>query len=175
MLGLRGKSVFLRALEPEDLEYLYSVENNEEFWEVSTTSTPYSRYILKQYLENSHKDIYQIKQLRLVICKKDKTIGFIDIFDFEPKHKRAALGIIISENTERGNGYGAEALELICNYCFSHLNVHQVYAGVGIDNEKSRQLFEKAGFILAGHKKDWNLVNGKFKDELLYQLIKNVH
>ena len=86
MLTLTGEKVYLRALEPDDLEFLFSVENNEEFWEVSSTSTPYSRFILKQYLENAHKDIYEVKQLRLVICEKNGSpTGFIDLFDFDPK------------------------------------------------------------------------------------------
>lgn len=177
MLDLKGTSVCLRALEPEDLELLFNIENNREFWEISTTLTPYSRYILKQYLENSHRDIYEVKQLRLVICRADdkSPLGLIDLFDFDPKHKRAAIGILIENNQNRGKGYGGEALELLSSYCFHQLDLHQLYANVGADNLPSQKFFERAGFTLVGSKKDWNLVNGKFKDELLYQLITNVH
>ena len=176
MLTLRGNKIFLRALEPEDLDLLFRIENNEGFWEISTTNTPYSQYVLKQYLRNAHKDIYEIKQLRLVICKNDETpIGLIDVFNFEPKHKRAAIGILIDNEDERGKGYGSEALRLLCDYCFQHLNCHQVYANVAIDNKASQQLFLKKGFEQCAVKKDWNFVGGVFKDELTYQLIKNVH
>ncbi|MFD2519157.1 GNAT family N-acetyltransferase [Salinimicrobium flavum] len=177
MQTLKGDIVYLRALEPEDLSFLFSVENDEEFWEVSSTSTPYSSYILKQYLENSHKDIYEVKQLRLVICETNGDLaGFIDLFDFDPKNRRAAIGIIIKNKRHRHKGYGSEALSLLCDYCFTHLGLHQVYANVGIENAASRLLFEKAGFIRAGQKKDWILSNGTYKDEILYQLInKNVH
>lgn len=176
MLTLYGENIFLRALEPEDFDLIFSIENDEKFWEISTNSAPYSKYILKQYVENSHRDIYEVKQLRLVICKKDETpVGLIDLFDFEPKHRRAAVGIIVKSKNHRGNGYGGQALELLCKYCFTHLGFHQLYANVGIDNVPSQHLFEKAGFVKSGHKKDWNFVNGKFKDELLYQLIQNVH
>lgn len=176
MLTLQGNTVSLRALEPEDLDFLFDIENKEDFWEVSTTSTPYSRYILKQYIENSHKDIYEVKQLRLVICRKDDTpVGLIDIFDFEPKHRRAALGIIISNVRNREKGFGSEALRLVCDYSFRHLGLHQVYANVGTDNVPSKLMFEKAGFVRCGHKKDWNYIDGEFQDELSYQLIQNVH
>lgn len=172
MVTLKGQKIDLRALEPDDLEFLFSVENNEEFWEVSSTSTPFSKFLLWQYLENSHKDIFEIKQLRLMICEKDGSRrGFIDLFDFDPKHRRAAIGIIISSHKDRQKGYGAEALEMLINYCFTHLELHQIYAGVGIDNVSSRKLFEKAGFLRTGQKKDWLRVNGTYKDELVYQLI----
>ncbi len=176
MLTLEGNTVNLRALEPEDLEFLFTIENDEAFWEVSATSTPFSRYVLRQYLENAHKDIYEVKQLRLVICKKDGTpLGLIDIFDFEPKHRRAAIGIVISSKDDREKGFASEALRLVCDYCFRRLDFHQVYAHVGTDNVPSRLLFEKAGFVRAGIKKDWNFIDGKFRDELLYQLIQDVY
>lgn len=177
MLTLKGEKIFLRALEPDDLDFLFSVENDEEFWEVSSTNAPFSKFILKQYLDNAHKDIYEVKQLRLVICANDGCpAGFIDLFDFEPKHRRAALGIVIKSKTHRQKGFGAEALELLIKYSFTHLGLHQVYANVGVDNVSSRSLFEKAGFEKTALKKDWVFVKGAFKDELLYQLInKNVH
>ena len=172
MLTLQGELVYLRALEPEDLDLLFEVENNEEFWEVSATSVPFSRYVLKQYLENSHRDIYDVKQLRLVICENaGETVGLIDIFDFDPKNRRAALGILIINRKNRNKGYGTEALQLVCKYCFTHLGLHQVYANVGSDNASSKLLFEKAGFFQSAVKKDWNLVNGEYKDEITYQLI----
>ncbi|WP_029034684.1 GNAT family N-acetyltransferase [Salinimicrobium terrae] len=172
MLTLKGDLVYLRALEPEDLDLLFEVENNEEFWEVSATSVPFSRYILRQYLENSHKDIYDIKQLRLVICDiAGAPVGFIDIFDFDPKNRRAALGIVIINRRNRLKGYGTQALELVCKYCFAHLGLHQVYANVGDENISSKLLFEKTGFFKAATKKDWNLVGGEYKNEVMYQLI----
>lgn len=177
MLTLKGEKIDLRALEPEDLEFLFSVENDEEFWEVSSTSTPYSRYILKQYLENSHRDIYEVRQLRLMICEKNgSSVGLIDIFDFDPKNRRAAIGILINSKNNRQKGFGAEALEMVCRYCFTHLELHQVYANVGMENVSSKLLFEKSGFKNTAVKKDWTRVNGSYKDELLYQLInENVH
>jgi diamine N-acetyltransferase len=62
MVTLQGKSIYLRALEPADLEFLYAIENNESIWEVSNTQTPYSRFLIRQYLKNEHQDIYEAKQ-----------------------------------------------------------------------------------------------------------------
>lgn len=172
MQTLKGKKVYLRALEPEDLDFVHEVENTEEFWEISATQAPYSRYMIKKYLQNSHRDIYEVKQLRLVICDyEDKPVGLIDIFDLEPKDRRAAIGILIADPTERGKGYGSESLALITKYAFTHLALHQVYANITAENESSKKLFENQGFKEVGVKKEWTLVKGKFKDEVLYQLI----
>jgi len=172
-MTLQGNTIHLRALEPEDLEFVYAIENNESVWEVSNTQTPYSRFLIKQYLENAHQDIYVAKQLRLAICLNDsqKAIGLIDLFDFDPKNSRAGLGLVIADLESRNKGIGSEALELIINYSFQQLQLHQLYANIGSDNEISLQLFTKFGFQKIGIKKDWNKVNNDYKDELLFQLI----
>ena len=173
MKTLEGKNLNLRAIEPEDLHFLYTIENNEMFWEVSHTQTPFSKYILKQYLENAHLDIYETKQLRLVIeeNKNKEPVGMIDLFDFNPQHKRAGIGILIHPYYQN-RGYASEALFLLINYSFSYLDLHQLYANITSDNKKSLALFKKHNFEEIGLKKDWILSNRKFKDEILFQLIK---
>lgn len=170
---LKGKYCKLRALEPKDLDFLYVLENDTEIWEISNTLKPYSRAVLKNYLENAHRDIYEVKQLRLCICNpKDESVGFIDLFDFDPKHGRAGIGIIILNTANRNKGVGAEALSLLLEYTFSVLELHQVYANILEDNLVSIHLFEKLGFQRVGVKKDWIRWDGKFKNELLYQKLK---
>lgn len=176
MLTLKGQKVYLRALEPEDLDLVHKIENNEDFWEISATQTPYSKFLIRQYLENAHRDIYDIKQLRLVICtKRHRAVGLIDVFDLEPKDQRAAIGILIANKKDRKKGYGSESLSLLCEYCFKYLGLHQLYANVTAENTNSMRIFENNGFRKVGLKKDWTMFNGKFKDEFLYQLINNVH
>ncbi len=173
MVTLKGDKIYLRALEPEDLEFIHEIENNESFWEISNTETPYSRFLIKQYIEESHKDIYQVKQLRLVISNySDEALGLIDIFNFDFKNKRAGIGILIKNSENRKSGYGGEALQLLLGYCFSHLNLHQLYCNITEGNEDSINLFTKQGFKEIGLKRDWNLVDGNYKNEYLYQLIK---
>ena len=64
MLKLKGDKVNLRALEAEDLQFLYELENNPEIWEISGTLTPYSKHILKKYLENDIIEVYEIVQVK---------------------------------------------------------------------------------------------------------------
>jgi diamine N-acetyltransferase len=172
MKSLKGEHIYLRALEPGDLDFLYELENDMSVWEVSNTTTPYSKYVLRQYLDNSHKDIFEVKQLRLVIVKHESDpVGFIDLFDFEPKHRRVGLGIVVFRDEDRKKGYASEALQLTTEFVFSQLNVHQIYANITQDNEHSIKLFQKLGFVETGIKKDWILSEGKFKNEHIFQLL----
>ena len=172
MERLKGERCYLRALEPEDLEFLYLLENDPAIWEVSGTITPYSKFLLQQYLEHAHRDIYEVKQLRLAICTNDDVIiGLIDLFDFDPKNRRAGLGIVVLENAKRNKGVGGEAMRLLMEYAFSTLDLRQLYANVGTDNAVSIHLFEKLGFDRVGVKKDWIFTDGSFKNEILFQKI----
>jgi diamine N-acetyltransferase len=177
MITLKGENIYLRALEPNDLEFVYAMENDQSIWNVSNTQTPYSRFLVKQYLENAHQDIYEAKQLRLAICQDQDfpALGLIDLFDFDPKNNRAGVGIVIQGNENRKQNIGSEALELLIKYSLYHLNLHQLYANIGTENEASIALFTKFGFQKIGTKKDWTLVNGVYKDEAIFQLIsKNI-
>ena len=172
MTVLKGRHIQLRALEPEDLEYLFALENDPDIWEISGTLTPYSRKVLRAYLETAHQDIYQAKQLRLAIAGEDESaIGLIDLYDFDPRHLRAGIGIVISQSKHRNRGFGGEALTLLCSYAFNVLDLHQLYAGVSADNLRSIHLFEKLGFQQNGVRKDWLRTSSGFKDELFFQKI----
>ena len=171
--------VLLRALEPEDLEILYKWENDPEIWTVSNTLTPFSRYVLKQYIENGHRDIFEAGQVRFMIDRKPlpsdpviRTIGTIDLFDFDPVNLRIGAGILISEKTERHKGYAGQALDIVIDYCFSVLLLHQVYCNIPAGNEQSIRLFRAKGFVETGRKKEWLRRENSWEDELIFQLIK---
>jgi diamine N-acetyltransferase len=162
----------LRAIEAEDVELLYKWENDEETWEVSHTLVPFSKYILALYIKNSDKDIYETKQLRLMIDSHEgKTIGAIDLFDYDPFHSRAGIGLLIYGKEDRNKGYASAALELIIDYCFNKLKFHQLYANIDTGNEASLNLFKKSGFEICGTKKEWLLTDSGWRDESLLQLI----
>jgi diamine N-acetyltransferase len=175
MVKLKGTHILLRALHADDLDFLELVENDESLWHLSDTLQPFSREVLKDYLEHSYQDIYEAKQMRLVIAlHNQQPIGFIDLYDFHPKHKRAGLGILILKEYQ-SKGYGKEALKLMMDYAFEVLDLHQVYATITEDNIASLRLFEKLGFQRVGLKKDWRFNSGQFQNEYLLQSIKHVH
>ncbi|WP_324026793.1 GNAT family N-acetyltransferase [Maribacter sp. BPC-D8] len=172
MVTLKGKQIYLRALEQKDLDFLYALENDTDVWEVSGTVTPFSKDVLQLYLDSAHRDIYDVKQLRLVICsQEDQALGLIDVFDFEPNHKRAGIGIIILDKNQRNKGVGAEAITLLCTYLFEVLGLRQVYANILEENAPSLHLFKKLGFQEIGMKKDWVRFKDTYKNEILLQKI----
>jgi diamine N-acetyltransferase len=174
MVSLKGEHIYLRALEPEDLDFVYDIENDTSLWALSDTQTPYSRFLIKQYLENAQQDIFEAKQLRLAICTLEGiAIGLIDVFDFDIKNKRAGIGILIKDEVNRYKGFGKEALDLLVTYCFKTLHLHQVYANISETNSASLNLFENSGFKKIGLKRDWSFDGQQFSNEYILQRINN--
>jgi len=174
---LQGNKILLRALELADAELLYQWENDTSLWHLSNTLTPFSKFTLEQYVMNAHQDIYTIKQLRLMIdLARDgggkNTIGSVDLFDFDPGHRRAGIGILIHVDY-RGKGYASEALDLMIDYGFKTLKLHQIYCNIGVNNEESLKLFRKKNFKLTATKREWNLTPEGWEDEYFLQLLKN--
>ena len=169
-----NQHILLRALEPEDLDFLKGIENDTNNWEHGDNIQPFSKYILKEYIKVAGQTITEAGQLRLMIADHldKKRLGFIDLYDFDQQHKRAGVAIIIHQNY-RKNGFAYQALKLIEKYAFDKLYLHQLYAFILADNLPSINLFEKAGYTCSGNKKDWRIVHNKFKDELFYQKIRN--
>lgn len=167
------KLVTLRAIEPADLELIYAWENAPENWSVSYTYAPFSKEVLKNYIEQqASQDIYSSKQLRLMIDANGETIGCVDLFDFEPRHQRAGLGILIGNKAHRRKGYAAKALQAVVGYAFSTLNLHQLFCNIAADNDVSLKLFISNGFEITGTKKQWLHIKDKWVDEHTLQLLR---
>ncbi len=174
-MWLENEHIRLRALEPEDLEILYQWENNTQLWKYGSTLTPFSRLTLRQYLiDSQQQDLYQMRQLRLMIELKAENlvIGSVDLFEYDPHNNRAGIGILIDDAYQRKN-YATEALQLVEKYAFDFLDIHQLFAYIAVENEKSYGLFQKLGYNLVGTLKDWRRHKDKYQDVYLMQLVRD--
>ncbi|MBN2806865.1 MAG: GNAT family N-acetyltransferase [Prolixibacteraceae bacterium] len=169
-MALTNGNITLRALEPDDLELIYAWENDREVWRVSNTRTPLSKFALANYIKSSDRDIWESRELRLMIeDEAQQPLGTIELFDFDPYHARAGVGIMIHNASSRRRGYATQALELLIDYALNELGMVQLYANIAAGNEPSLQLFEKLGFVLSGRKKHWLKIPGGWEDEYLFQ------
>lgn len=172
MRFLENDIIKLRALEPEDLDILYRWENDSTLWQHGSTLAPYSRYSLKEYIEDSRLDIFHSRQLRLMIVLKDteECAGTIDLYDFDPSNARAGVGILI-DSAFRQQGLAKQTLMLIREYAFHFLSLRQLYAYVGVSNEISFHLFAKCGYEKAGLLRSWVRYGDSWEDVHLMQLL----
>ena len=173
---LENGNIRLRAVEPEDLDRLYEWENNTLLWDVGNTRNPYSRYVLKQYIINSDKDIYENKQVRLMIVslKSGETVGTVDLFDFDIHNSRIALGLFV-DGAFQGKGYAKESVRLVEEYVFNFLKINQLYCHISVKNLPSIHLFEQEKYQKNGILKEWIKTIKGFEDIILFQQFKEIY
>jgi diamine N-acetyltransferase len=148
--------VTLRALEPDDLEFLFQLENDPELWAVSDVlPAPISRHALREYLRHAAASLAEVGQMRLIISNEEnRAVGTLDLFDYSAPHQRAGVGITVLRS-ERRRGYAQAALAALLPYAQQALRLHQVYCTVAATNLASLSLFEKIGFRRVGERQDW--------------------
>jgi diamine N-acetyltransferase len=161
--------VHLRAMEPEDLDALYTIENDTSIWALGLTNVPYSRFVLHDFMSSNTGDIYTDKQVRLLIENEEKElVGMVDLLKFDPKNQKAELGILISSAFRR-KGYAKAVISRIHDYALSTLHLHQLYVVIAADNDAARELFKKAGYELQGILKGWLRSGHQQADAVLMQ------
>jgi diamine N-acetyltransferase len=162
-------TVHLRAIEPEDLDLLYRIENDVKLWNVGTTNVPYSRYTLHDYVANASDDIYVDRQVRMMVENEHhQVLGIVDVVNFDPSNCRAEVGLIIL-NEFRRQGYGSRTLDSVADYAFRVLHLHQLYVYVDVTNEASFGLFRKMGYEVSANIKDWLYDGSEYRDAVLMQ------
>lgn len=167
---LKSDKIRLRAVEPEDIDRMYLIENDTELWKCSDNTVPFSFNALREFIASNSNDLYADRQLRLAVetlC--GDFCGFADLMNFNPKNKRAEVGIVIVPEQQH-NGYATHALRLLAEYAVSHVDLHQLYAYVAEDNAASCRLFERSGFQHTAIMRDWVHVGNGWKNVRLYQL-----
>lgn len=169
-MKLTDDKITLRALEPTDIDAMYSWENDAELWRYGSTVAPFSRKQIWEYIAGYDADIYSARQLRLMIEENDtgEAVGALDLTDYDPANQRAAVGIFIDKKKQR-RGYASRAIALAADYCAERIGMHQLWAIVPADNEPSQALFSVAGFKVTGKLESWLKTRESYCDAYIYQ------
>ena len=93
-----------------------------------------------------------------------KIVGCIDLFDFDARNRKAAIGMYIAPE-ERGKGVGKQAVQLLEDYAFGFLHLRMLYAIISVHNTACSHIYEQMGYTPSSVLKDWTLEG----DAILWQ------
>lgn len=168
------KLLKLRAVELSDIDLIYKWENDISLWNVGGNRGFYSRYAIEEFVKNTQNlDVFASCQVRnMVDVFEDgiKTIGCVDLYEIDPQHNRAGVGIFI-EKEFRNKHYAQQTLMKMEQYAKTILNLHQVYAYVACDNVASIALFESQNYFSSAVLKQWIRKKEGYFDVKIYQKI----
>lgn len=160
---------YLRAIEPEDLDLMYVVENDPMVCRYTSTTVPVSRYALREYISGNQGDLFRDNQVRMTIvdAENGNACGFLDITDLSPVHHRAEVGIVLLPGSQ-GKGIATEALKEASEYAFRQ-GLHQLYAVCVAENTRACALFQRAGYERMADLSEWVFVDGIYSDAVLFR------
>lgn len=172
---LQGKSIFLRAVEPEDASIMWLIDNDSSQWIDNCMTAPLSRESMLVYASTYDADPIRSGEIRLIIeiegipGEELKRIpaGIIDVTDISSTQSRAFIGIYIRPEYRR-NGLAIDSLITVEKYLANVLNLERIGAKISSDNRASVSLFEKAAYNLSGNLMNWIKSGKKYSDLLIY-------
>ena len=159
----------IRELDISDINFILEIENNKDIWKVSHTTSEFTKNEIEQFIAKNIIEGLNNEQKRWLITANNDACGCIDIFDYDKQNQRAGVGIVIHKDFQNKN-IATKALKKFIKYCKKELKINQLYCSIIPDNIYSIQLFTKLGFKETGIRKEWTLYDGKWYDEIFYQL-----
>jgi len=174
---LVGKRIFLRPPKRRDAikwqRLRLTSKNFLSPWEPSWDASSCSRRAFMRYLKNSSYSANMDRAYSFLIFKdKDKDlIGGINVSNVRRgAAQSASIGYWIGKKYSR-KGYMLEALKILLPSLFIDLRFNRIEAATLKNNEASRGLLEKVGFIKEGVCRSYLKIDGKWQDHMMYSLI----
>lgn len=169
---LENGIIRLRPVEPDDADFMWTVESDSTQWIQNALVAPFSRENLLQYARSYEADPFLAGQIRLVIEDlNQRRIGIADLYEISAQHRNAYVGIYILPEL-RGKGLGTEALTLLEDYASRLLNLEMLGSKIVDINEPSMELFLRAGYEWSGTLRHWIIAgHNKYSLHLLQKSI----
>jgi len=128
-----------------DLElYLSWLQNTQENKFIEAARKNYSKSDLQSYLE-SRINNPEIKFWGIFL-ESGKFIGTIKLEPIDWENQTAWLGLMIGDSSERGKGFGSQALNLVLDYAENTLHLKVIFLGVHENNTPAIRIYKKSGF-----------------------------
>ena len=170
MTILKSSRVNLRPLVKEDAALLYEWLNDAEIM-LSLGDEIYGKFS-KSELEKEIEAHPQGNSYQFMIETKEGVgIGRCILFNVDSSNNSAMMGIFLGDRKQWGKGLAKEAMELLIEFGFGILNLHSIFLGVFAFNERARRLYESIGFEKIGVRREVRLINGKYYDAVLMDLL----
>lgn len=166
-----GKKCYLTPVSLEDAA-LYKEWLNDLEVSVNLNVRPYiltiekEKELLEKLVKSETDALFGI-----VDKKSDKLIGNCGLMGIEPINRKAMFGIFIGDKKYWGKGYGEEATNLILDFGFNMLNLHNIFLTVFSFNKRGIRCYEKCGFRHAGKLRELRLVAGKYYDVVYMDIL----
>lgn len=165
---LVGKKCYLSPIDINDAEKYTEWLNDQEV----VKYLPLNHFALSlnnemEFLQNLSKD----HNYAIIDLEENNLIGNIGINNYDGIYQSAEIGIFIGNKEYRNKGFGTEAMKLLISYCFDKLNLHSITLCTHETNSCAIKCYEKIGFKKAGEYRERILIDQKYENLILMDLL----
>ncbi|GLB61848.1 GNAT family N-acetyltransferase [Cytobacillus sp. NCCP-133] len=166
---LETERLILRKITLDDAEDMYLYASNEEVTRYVTWETHSS---LSDTIEFINTFLPQYDAPWGIELKENgKFIGTVHFVWWQPEHKSAEIGYVLSKEYW-GKGLITEAARAIISFGFDSMNLVRVQARCFLENKGSERVMEKLGMSFEGISRKIMYVKGEYKDLKVYSILK---
>ena len=99
-------------------------------------------------------------------------LGQCDLMNVTDYSRKAELAIVLGPE-HQGKGYGGEAIELLLELAFCHLNLNRVHLRVSSQNARALACYERAGFAREGVLRQDSFSGGEYRDTVIMGILRD--
>ena len=165
-----GERIFLSHVLREDLP-LYAQ------WFSDLELTTYTGAVGRSFTLEQEQEWYERTAkdssnytFAIVVRERRQPIGIVSLMNIRQRRRVAELGIAIGDKSAWGQGYGSEAVRLMCDYGFTFLDLHTIFLWHFGFNERAHHAYLKAGFQVAGRLRGGDVFDGQRYDDILMDI-----
>jgi len=173
MAWIAGEHVVLRAWERDDVRLRWETEQTADATESRLRDWHEAPRSLQQ--REAEFDAQATEPdptvVALIIEAAGTVIGDINLFEVQTRNRSCRVGLSIWRASDRGRGYGGDALHALLRWAFREFNMHRVELSVDPSNERALRLYEKLGFVREGTRREAHYDDGRFIDEVIMGIL----
>jgi len=168
----RGDRIDLRPLELEDEPLLRRWINDPDTWATLGHRSPINATREREWIENYGKEPGEYI-FGIVVRESNQLIGTAGLHGTNGIDRKATFGLMIGEHDARGRGYGSETTRLLLRFGFEELNLNRIELTVFAHNHAAIRVYEKAGYVREGRKRETFYRNGRYRDVYVYAVLRS--
>lgn len=164
----------LREVSLADAQALFALRSAEPVMKYVDKPKPASLQEIIDLVHRIKLDFLDSNGISWIITTQasDDAIGTIGFWRLDKPNHRAEVGYMLHPDYW-GKGMATEAMHAVLPYAFDRLGFHSIEANVNPENEPSKKLLQKLGFVQEAYFRENYFFEGKFLDSVIFSLLKD--
>ena len=170
-----GKKMKLRSLKLTDLEVINIHWNTIALRRELGPVIPSSKNEIEDWIKKTWEKRKEGSEYTFAIedIESNELIGYCSLKNIRKINRTGTVSIAIFNETNRGKGYGTDAMKVLLRIGFNFLNLHRIGLNVFETNKRAIKLYQNIGFKQVGLLRETDYVEGIYVNDLVMDILED--